>query len=239
MTLTVRPVRRTPHTDAWVRVVEALGGVVTGRDGDRVDLALGHGRVAVVQAGEPGAELGFEASDLLAVAAECERNGLATVSAGGRLEVTGPDGLRVHVDEHPPVAAPPGADPALSTLPLWYTPDVVGAAGVLSRLWLTPRIASHQGDWVDFVAPGGGLVAAHGTDRPSVQVSFEYDGDVRPLAARLTGRGLTASVVDENYGLTLRVPDPDGTGDIYVNQVQTDLHGFRRAGAQEGRAYRR
>jgi hypothetical protein len=128
------------------------------------------------------------------VAAEGERNGLATVSAGGRLEIIGPDGLRLHVDERPPLAAPPGADPALSTLPLWYTPDVAGAAGVLSRLGLTPR------------------------------------GDVRPLAARLTGRGLTASVVDENYGLTLRVPDPDGAGDIYVNQVQTDLHGYRRAG---------
>ncbi|SDT71674.1 hypothetical protein [Jiangella sp. DSM 45060] len=230
MTLTVRPVRRTPHAEAWVRVVEALGGVVTGRDGDRVDLALGHGRVAVVRADESAAELGFEAPDLFAVAAECERNGLATVSAGGRLEVTGPDGLRVHVDERPEVAPPPGADPALSTLPLWYSPDVAGAAGVLSRLGLAVRIASQTGDWVDFVAPGGGLVAAHGADRPSVQVSFEYDGDVRALAARLSACGLTASVVDENYGLTVRVPDPDGGGDIFVNQVQTDLHGFRRAG---------
>ncbi|RIQ36745.1 hypothetical protein [Jiangella rhizosphaerae] len=230
MTLTVRPIRRTPHADAWVRVVEALGGVVVGRDGDRVDLALGQGRVAVVHAGESGAELGFEAPDLLAVAAECERNGLATVTAGGRLEITGPDGLRVHVDEHPPVATPPGVDPALSTLPLWYSPDVAGAAGVLDRLGLAVRIASHTGDWVDFVAPGGGFVAAHGAGRPSVQLSFEYDGDVRALAARLTTRGLTASVVDENYGLTVRVPDPDG-GQIFVNQVQTDLHGYRRAGA--------
>ncbi|SEF12334.1 glyoxalase/bleomycin resistance/dioxygenase family protein [Jiangella alba] len=231
MTLTVRPVRRTPHADAWVRVVEALGGVVTSRDGDRVDLALGHGRVAVIRADESAAELGFEAPDLFAVAAECERNGLATVSAGGRLEVTGPDGLRVHVDERPDAAPPRGADAALSTLPLWYSPDVAGAAGVLSRLGLSVRIASHTGDWVDFVAPGGGLVAAHGADRPSVQISFEYDGDVRALAERLSARGLTASVVDENYGLTVRVPDPDGGGDIFVNQVQTDLHGFRRAGA--------
>ncbi|TDD70537.1 hypothetical protein E1262_09905 [Jiangella aurantiaca] len=239
MTLTVHPVRHTPHADEWVRVVEALGGVVTGRDGDRVDLTLGHGRVAVVRASEPGAELGFEAPDLLAVTAECERNGLATVSADGRLEVTGPDGLRVHVDEHPPAAPPPGADPALSTLPLWYSPDVAGAAGVLDRLGLAVRIASHSGDWVDFVAPGGGFVAAHAADRPSVQLSFEYDGDVRPLAARLTAHGLAASVVDENYGLTVRLPDPDGTGNIWVNEVQTDLHGYRRADTREGRADRR
>ncbi|WP_116949352.1 hypothetical protein [Jiangella endophytica] len=230
MTLTVRPVRRTAHADAWVRVVEALGGVAAGRDGDRVDLALGHGRVTVVRADESGTELGFEAPDLLAVAAECERNGLATMSAGGRLELTGPDGLRVHVDERPDAVPPPGADPALSTLPLWYSPDVAGAAAVLDRLGLTVRIASHIGDWVDFIAPGGGLVAAHRADVPSVQLSFEYDGDVRALAARLAGRGLTASVVDENYGLTVRVPDPDGTGDIWVNQIQTDLHGYRRAG---------
>ncbi|PZF82062.1 hypothetical protein [Jiangella anatolica] len=230
MTLTVRPVRRTPHAGVWVRAVEALGGVVTGTDGDRVDLALGRGRVAIVRADAPGAELGFEAPDLLAVAAECERNGLATVSAGGRLEVIGPDGLRLHVDEHPSAEAPAGADPALSPLPLWYTPDVAGAAGVLDRLGLTVRIASRRGDWVDFVAPGGGLVAAHGADRPSVQLSFEYDGDVRALAARLTARGLTPSVIDENYGLTVRLPDPDG-GQIFVNQVQSDLHGYRRAGS--------
>ncbi|MBB5787673.1 hypothetical protein [Jiangella mangrovi] len=233
--LTARPVRRTPHVEQWVLIIEALGGVATGSGvaagSDGVELALGGGRVAVVRADEPGTELGFTAPDLLALAEQCERNGLATVSAGGRLEVTGPDGLRLHVDERPDTAPVPGADPALSALPLWYTPDVPGAAGVLDRLGLTVRIAAHSGTWVDFTAPGGGLVAAHGPEPTGVQLSFEYDGDVRALAERLVRHGLGATVVDENYGLTVRLPDPDGGRDIYVNQTQSDLHGFRRAGS--------
>lgn len=232
--LTVRPVRHTPHVEQWVEVVEALGGVATGDvDAARpgVELALGGGRVAVVHADEPAAELGFTAPDLPAVAELCERNGLATVSAGGRLVVTGPDGLRLHVDEQPPPSPVPGTDPALSALPLWYTPDVAGAASVLSRLGLTVRIAAHTGEWVDFAASGGGLVAAHGPEPTGVQLSFEYDGDVRDLARRLGRRGLAAAVVDENYGLTVRLPDPDGGADIFVNEVQSDLHGYRRAGS--------
>ncbi|TDC51892.1 hypothetical protein E1212_10830 [Jiangella ureilytica] len=235
LALTVRPVRYTPRVEQWVDVVEALGGVAAGAgDAARpggVELALGGGRVAIVRAGEPAAELGFTTPDLPAVAELCERNELAAVSAGDRLVVTGPDGLRLHVDEQPPRAPVPGADPALSALPLWYTPDVAGAAGVLSRLGLTVRISAHSGTWVDFAVPGGGLVAAHGPEPTGVQLSFEYDGDVRGLADRLVRRGLAAAVVDENYGLTVRLPDPDGGPDIYVNEAQSDLHGFRRTGS--------
>jgi hypothetical protein len=92
--LTVRPVRYTPRVEQWVEVVEALGGVTNGSGNvagpDGVELTLGGGRVAVVHADQPAAELGFTAPDLAAAAELCERNGLATVPAGGRLEVTGP-----------------------------------------------------------------------------------------------------------------------------------------------------
>ncbi|GMA26345.1 hypothetical protein GCM10025864_41040 [Luteimicrobium album] len=115
-------------------------------------------------------------------------------------------------------------------------PDVAEVAATLERLGLRRRITSDVGDWVDLAAPGGGLVAAHRAERPSVQISFEHP-DVQALAERLEAAGIAATVVDESYGLSLRIPNPDagvapavpaGT-EIWVNQTQTDLYGYSRS----------
>jgi hypothetical protein len=62
-----------------------------------------------------------------------------------------------------------------------------------------------------------------------VVLSFEYTGDVRELQTRFERSGRVALVVDENYGYSLRISDPNGGDDIWVNQQQDDLHGYHRA----------
>jgi len=241
--LVVRPIVFTARPDAWLAVATALGGRSLVDDGDWHVLALGSGRLAVhaVPLGDSldGTQvLGFESDDLGTVAAAV---GLPvdTDADGPGITVTGPDGLRFRVHRSTPDPAPADdAAPAVPTsvLPLWYSPDVAACAATLERLGLDRRIASDVGDWVDLAAPGGGLVAAHRADRPSAQISFEHP-DVQALSEQLDAAGVGATVVDESYGFSLRIPNPDagatpavlaGT-EIWVNQTQTDLYGYSRA----------
>ncbi|GAA4852041.1 hypothetical protein GCM10023221_34670 [Luteimicrobium xylanilyticum] len=240
--LVVRPIVFTSRPGAWFAVAAALGAHPLVDHGDWHVLALASGRLAVhaVPPGDPldGTQvLGFESDDLDAVAAAVGRPVDADADGPG-VSVTGADGLRFRVHGTTPGSPDDGAAPDERTivLPLWYSPAVAAAAGTLERLGLRRRIASDVGDWVDLVAPGGGLVAAHRADRPGVQISFEHP-DVHALPERLEVAGIAATVVDESYGFSLRIPNPDagvapavpaGT-EIWVNQTQTDLYGYTRS----------
>jgi len=240
--LVVRPVVFTTAPHAWLAITTALGGRSLVDDSDWHVVALASGRLAVhtVPTGDPldGAQvLGFEHADLDTVAAAVGVP-VDTDDDGPGVTVTGSDGLRFRVDRATPDAFADDGAPGerTSVLPLWYSPDVPAAAATLERLGLRRRIASDVGTWVDLVAPGGGLVAAHGAARASVQISFEHP-DVHVLRDRLEAAGIAATVVDENYGFSLRIPNPDagiapavppGT-EIWVNQTQTDLYGYTRA----------
>jgi hypothetical protein len=244
-TLTVRPITFTTVPDAWLAVLHALGGKSLVDDDDWHVVAFASGRVAVhaVRQGDPLAGtqvLGFETDDVDAVAAATGRP--VDVDADGPgIAVTGADGLsfRIHAatpdeDVATGAAQPTTAQPT-AVLPLWYSPDVADAVATLERLGLRRRIASDAGTWVDLAAPDGGLVAAHRAERSSVQISFEHP-DVRALAVALEAAGVGSTVVDENYGFSLRVPNPDAaigahsTGsEIFVNQTQRDLYGYTPA----------
>jgi hypothetical protein len=241
--LVVRPIVFTARPDAWLAVATALSGRSLSNDGDWHVLVLASGRLAVhaVPPGDPldGTQvLGFESGDLDALAAAVGLS-VDTDADGPGITVTGPDGLRFRVHGTTPDGPPDDSvtqGTRTSVLPLWYSPDVAAATETLERLGLRRRIASDVGDWVDLAAPGGGLVAAHRADRPSVQVSFEHP-DVHALSERLEAAGVAGVVVDESYGFSLRIPNPDagvttavpaGT-EIWVNQTQTDLYGYTRA----------
>jgi hypothetical protein len=73
----------------------------------------------------------------------------------------------------------------------------------------------------------GGIVMLH-TGEPRIGLSFEARGDLDALASRLRDAGFEASVVDEAFARTIRIPDPDGGDEVWINGVQDDLHGYHR-----------
>jgi hypothetical protein len=209
----VRAVRHTNNADAWRTVAEALGGSLRlGCPGEQVVALAGGCLVLRPASGETpvtAIELGSDVD--------------------GDPSVVGPDGQTI---ARSVVARPSGASGAVTVCPLWMTADVPGAGAALQSAGLTVRLASDAGQWVDLLAPAGGLVAVHADVPPDptaahAVLAFET-GDVEVLAQRFDRRGLRADVVDESYGRSLRIDDPDGGIELWVNETITDLYGYRR-----------
>lgn len=242
---TVQPIRYTSNVDGWLELVSALGGRTIVSDGLWHVCALPSGRLAIhgVDPHDPQAgstQLRLAVPDITAA---LTRNADALAATGATATaqeaahglqgvVTGSDGMNVYLDAaDPPTAADEVAPTGAAVLPLWMTPDVASAAAVLAALRLTRRITSDSGDWSDFTAPGGGLIAGHGGPL-DVILSFEHP-DLDELLAPLAEAGIRATVVDETYARTLRIANPDAPDDvdseIWVNEAQRDLYGYSRA----------
>lgn len=119
----------------------------------------------------------------------------------------------------------------ISACPIRYTDKVPQMRAFLETLGFQPRIAADAGNWVDFGGRGQGLVALHeapaeqaGTD----ELAFETDEPLHALCKRLQDAGYTdARIIDESYGHSLQVTDPDGRV-VYVNQHSDDMYGYHR-----------
>lgn len=130
-----------------------------------------------------------------------------------------------HIEQLPGLDAGVAA-PHVSVLPLWMTPRVDAAAEILTRLGLRPRLRADSGEWADF-SGSQGLAAVHRDESPDVVLAFEAV-DLDQLADRLHRADLRADIVDENYGRSLRIDDPDGGEEIMVNESMRDLYGYQR-----------
>lgn len=236
--ITARPIRFTTDTAAHRRWLEALGAtVVTDAPGWTV-LAVGSGRIALHAADDTHpaglTTLGWEVPDLTAWQARAQTaevpSTVQEMPHGTAAVVTAPDGMTFTVDPAAEPENPAPTDPALSALPLWVTSDVAGARNILEGMGARGRLAADSEVWTDYVLPGGGLAAVHDTDgAPEAELAFEFDGDVESLLPRLRQVGVEALLIDETYGRTLQVPDPDRSDStIWINEAQRDLYGYRR-----------
>lgn len=239
----IRPTLFVPDVHRWHEFFSAFGltDVVTA-DGWSV-MAAGAGRLAL-HAVEPGAglagvtKLAWEVTDLGTYAEACERAGVSARSVrldqGAAVEVDlGEAGIAV-VDAATPGDAGLGdvAPGALAVEAVCYVRSTDRAARRAASSGWTRRISS-DGGWADLTAHGilafhGGVAAPLGDGASTCELAFET-GDVDALAARLRAHGLEgATVVDEAYSRTLRVPAPDGTT-VWVNETQRDLYGYQLA----------
>jgi len=141
---------------------------------------------------------------------------------GEMLVVRTASGVSISVFEG---AAQQGAG-EIAVQPIWFGDDLGEPKAILEALGLRGGIAADRGGWIEMVG-GGGSVGLH-TGEPRLGLSFEARGDLDALASRLQDAGFAASVVDEAFARTIRVADPDGGDEIWINGVQDDLHGYHR-----------
>ncbi|MGN8050717.1 hypothetical protein ACTJKO_13620 [Curtobacterium sp. 22159] len=235
MTITVQQIQYTTDPSAWHALARALGlERLPGGDGSWSE-SVGDGVLAVHRVDSSADERteitlladGVEALDLLertlvGAGATVRRTVLDDI--GPLLVVDGPLPMTVTTSSSTNV----GSASPLMIMRIRYAADVAAAAAIAEAVGLQRRLASDSGVWTDFTATGGGALALHRADDDSVELSFEYSGDLDALAARLTDAGYEPHIVDEAYNRTLRVARPDGP-DLWVNGAQQDLYGYTRS----------
>lgn len=238
--LRVTPIIFTENAEGWSQLLEAIGlqRAVHADGWQEFDALSGRYRLHAPDADHPAGttRLAFEVGDLDEFIRRTRQAGTAVVLTeeghGRTATITGPDGLSFVATVESARPEPTAADPALRVLALWMTPDPEGTAATLRNIGARPEIASDTGAWVQFRAKNGGLVATHAGTTQYAVPSFQYDGDIQALRARLVEAGLAAELIDESYGRTVRLRHPDGGEDLWINEPQRDLYGYHRVDAQ-------
>lgn len=120
----------------------------------------------------------------------------------------------------------------MRVVPVRFTTDVDAMRRFCEALGLQANVVAESGNWValDSDAPGGvGLHPAAAAESPRVpgqtDLSFEATEPLEKVRDRLAGAGFDAVVLDEAFGRSLRVVDPDGVV-VQVNEAMTDPHGY-------------
>ncbi|UKA63253.1 VOC family protein [Arthrobacter sp. FW306-04-A] len=212
--LRVRPIQFTSDVAAWKHLLVALGLVCVVDRGDWVEFDAGSGRVALHRTAADSPDdgttvFGVEVGDLAEFArrtvADGTRAELFDADHGQAVRITAQDGFTFPADKATSRATSPEADPGLAVVGTWLTPDVPGAAQELRNIGARPRNMST--DAADFSTKNGGiLLVRQSSETAAGGLSFEYDGDLAALEARLTAAGLRAA----RTGSLLTVQAPRG-----------------------------
>jgi hypothetical protein len=226
--LRVRPIHFTSRLDQWERLLTDLGMIRTVDDGSWKEYDAGSGRLALhaAEAGSPGdgtTAFGVEVGDLAEFTRRTNEAGaesgtspaeLTRVDHGDTCRITGEDGFSFFADKAGHGAQCADADPELSVVEVWFTPDTAAAAQTLRNMGARPRPVPDDDETADFTAKNGGVLAVRpGSGAARSGLGFEYTGDISALQDRLAAAGHQVSMTEEAFGRTLHLANPDGTGE--------------------------
>jgi catechol 2,3-dioxygenase-like lactoylglutathione lyase family enzyme len=117
----------------------------------------------------------------------------------------------------------------MKVMPIRYVADVATATRFYMALGLVPGDSSRSGNWTELNGSGG-MLALHTArtaeqDIPGrVELAFETQEPLEALAERLKAAGFEPeAIVDENFGRSLHVVDPDGVL-VQVNEHDRELY---------------
>jgi catechol 2,3-dioxygenase-like lactoylglutathione lyase family enzyme len=113
----------------------------------------------------------------------------------------------------------------MRVLPIRYCADVAESTRFYRALGLELGSATRPGGWVELPAAAG-ILALHRVSGHAggCELAFEADEPLEAVASRLTAAGYAPEpILDESFGRSLRVPDPDGVF-VQVNESDRTLY---------------
>lgn len=229
-TLCVRPIRFTDRQAEHLRLYQALGATVLGdAEGPWIIVQFPSGRLALHAASteHPAGttSLGFETDDLADFAAAHQLR-ISSQPHGDSAVVTGPDGLIAMIDPAQP--ALPAAQPGLTVDPLWLTDQVEQAGTLLASLGGRRDLRSESGVWAEYCFDQGRVQAHHG-EPVTVSLNFWHPGPLEQVQEQLATAGIDAALIDESYGRSLRIADPDlPDAEIWIGAQMYDTYGYHQ-----------
>ena len=112
----------------------------------------------------------------------------------------------------------------MRVLPIRYTSDVEAVTRFYTTLGLETGPVSRPGGWVELPAGGGTLAVHKGQEAGRCELAFETDEPLEDVRDRLRAAGYEpGAVLDEGFGRSLRVRDPDGVP-VQINAYERDLY---------------
>ena len=113
----------------------------------------------------------------------------------------------------------------MRVLPIRYCRDIEASIRFYRALGLELGSATRPGSWVELPAAAGILALHRATENAGdCELAFEADEPLEAVLARLADAGFPAEpIVDESYGRSLRVRDPDGVC-VQVNENDRTLY---------------
>lgn len=109
----------------------------------------------------------------------------------------------------------------MRVLPIRYCVDIEASTRFYRVLGLELGAATRPGSWVELPAAAG-ILALHRSAQHAgeCELAFEADEPLEAVVARLADAGFPAEpIVDESFGRSFRVRDPDG---VYVQVNDND-----------------
>lgn len=114
----------------------------------------------------------------------------------------------------------------MRVMPIRYSSDVVAMTRFYQALGLQVGSVSRPGAWIELPADGGMLAIhrASGEDVGRCELAFEVNEPLDDIAARLRAAGFQPGpLIDEGFGHSLRVQDPDGVW-VQINLYDRELY---------------
>lgn len=112
----------------------------------------------------------------------------------------------------------------MRVLPIRYTSDVEALTRFYAALGLHEGPVSRPGGWVELPADGGTLAVHEEQSGGRCELAFETDEPLEDVKNRLQEAGYhPGPVIDEGFGQSLRVADPDGVP-VQINAYDRDLY---------------
>ncbi|MFD3596721.1 VOC family protein [Nocardia sp. NPDC058640] len=122
----------------------------------------------------------------------------------------------------------------LTVLPIRYVADVATSRRFYEGLGLTYRTDGSVAVWAQLDASAGALgvhdaAVSKGKPPGTVELGFSTGEPLEQVAARLTSDGYDYTLVEEDFGRSIRVTDPDG---VVIQIQEIDPETVRRSQAQ-------
>jgi catechol 2,3-dioxygenase-like lactoylglutathione lyase family enzyme len=127
---------------------------------------------------------------------------------------------------HGPAAAEQHGMAELRPMPILFVRNMRAALGFWRAFGLRLVARSRNGRWAELGGPRGGfaLHLAEGQDDQRLELTFESEGPMEPMAERLRSAGfIVEDIVDEGFGRSMQVHEPNGLL-IQVNEQDKGLY---------------
>jgi catechol 2,3-dioxygenase-like lactoylglutathione lyase family enzyme len=110
-------------------------------------------------------------------------------------------------------------------VPIRYCVDVAASTSFYTALGLDRSSVSRPGGWVEFAAPAAMLAIHEDSSKAGAcELAFEAQEPLEDVVARLLAAGFAPEpILDENFGRSVRVADPDGAW-VQINEFDRELY---------------